>query len=493
VLRRIGYPEIDAFKARFQPSAATVPDTIDSIAVLPFDNLMGDPEQEYFVDGMTDALTAELGKIKALKIISRSSAMRYKGTDKPLSQIAQELGVEAVVEGSVFRAGNDVRITAQLIHGATDSHRWAENYTGTLENILKLQGEVALAIAEAIRVAVTPEEKTRITTAKPVDPEAYEALLLGRFFYWKFTPDSFGKAAEWLQRATEIDPDFAEAYAWLGMAHAAPSIMGFVPAVPAVARARPALDRALALDDTLADAHILAGHIALIFDLDWGRAEREFLRAIELNPGDAGGHLGLSQFYSSVGRFDDAIRVTQVAINLDPLNSLYNSGLADQYLMAGRYEKAIAQRRKVLELESSSMFALRNAPIDYRVVSRYDEAVDVAERGIAIHGRLPLLLEHLVWAHAAAGRKDEAEAVLAELHATGEYVTASSFAFAYAALGDMDEAFRWIDQAIEDHDYWLPFPYWHSWLLFRDDPRFLDVLRRINYPAIEEFEAATNL
>ena len=232
--------------------------------------------------------------------------------------------------------------------------------------------------------------------------------------------------------------------------------------------------------------------IARTFDWDWARAEHEFLRAIELNPGEPYGHSILGWHYACLGRFDDAISKSQEAIDLDPLHLINNNGLARIYAFAGRYEEALAQSQKVLEMDPAFLPALHGESVDYIVLSRYDKAVELIERGIAIHGRLPSLLGDLVWAHAAAGRKAQAEALLDELHARDrdEYVTASTFAWAYAALGDMDEAFRWLDQAVEDHDNLLSTPYWPAWNLLRGDPRFLDMLRRINYPEIEAFEAA---
>ncbi len=283
----------------------------------------------------------------------------------------------------------------------------------------------------------------------------------------------------------------AEAHSSLGLAYWAPSIWGFVPAVEAVAWAKPVINTALALDDTLSAAHFMAGWIARVFDWDWARAEREFLRAIELDPSFSGGHIGLAWYYLSLGRFDDGIREMQEAIDLDPLNLTSNNDLSTAYANAGRYEEAITQRQKVLEMDPAHLNALWHASADYIRLSRHDEAVELIERAVAIHRRLHFLLGHLVWAHAAAGRKPEAEALLAELHARDrdEYVAATNFALAYAALVDMDEAFRWIDQALEDRDFFLTRPYSPIWDLVRGDPRFLDMLRRINYPAIEEFKA----
>ena len=349
-----------------------------------------------------------------------------------------------------------------------------------------------MAIARAIRVAVTPEEEARITTAKEVNPEAYEALLRGKFFYWKTTPDGFERAAESFQLAVELAPDSAEAHGWLAVAYFTPAAYGFVPAAPAIARARPEIDKALALGDTIALVHVAAGYIALISEWDWAGAEREFLLAIEVQPGDPSGHGGLSQIYERLGRFDEAIREIQVAIDLDPLNSTYVHDLANAYLSAGRYQEAIAQRQKVFELDPTLLTALRNASIEYRLVSRYDEAVDVMERAVAVHGRQPRSLAYLLVAQAAAGREAEAEALLAELQsrAPDEYVGAVSFALAHAALGDMDEAFRWLDRAVDARENPIGNPYWPLWFPFRDDPRYIDVLRRMNYPDIAAFEAA---
>ncbi|MHC4175846.1 MAG: protein kinase domain-containing protein, partial [Planctomycetota bacterium] len=245
---KLGRP---AGKPILQPTAGP----IKAIVVLPFENLSGDPEQEYFVDGMTDALSAELGKIKALRVISRTSAMHYKDTDKVISEIVKELGVDAVIEGSVLKAGNDVRVTAQLVDGRTDAHLWSDNYTGTLTNILALQSKVTLAIAQEIEVAVTPEEEAHITRTEPVKPEAYEAYLKGRFFMEKQTEESMKMAAVYFQRAIDIEPEYAEAYAKLSGAYWVPSIYEFTRPHDSFPIAKTAVSTAIALDESVAEAH----------------------------------------------------------------------------------------------------------------------------------------------------------------------------------------------------------------------------------------------
>jgi TolB-like protein/predicted Ser/Thr protein kinase len=330
---KLGRP---AEKQEGRPVSQLVVRPIEAIVVLPFENLSGDPEQEYFVDGMTDALSAELGKIKALRVISRTSAMHYKDTDKVIPEIAKELGVDAVIEGSVLKAGNDVRVTAQLVDGRTDAHLWSDNYTGTLTNILALQSEVTLAIAQEIEVALTPEEKRRIARTKPVNPEAYEAYLKGIFFHDKLTEESLKTAADYFRQAIEIEPDYAEAYAWLAAAHWSPSAWGGAAPHESFAKAKTAVNMAIRLDKTCGEAHAAVGWIALFYDWDWQKAKRSLERAIELNPNFSRGHQGLACYLIIAGRFDEAIDAMQTAVKLDPLSPGLNNGLAYMYSYSGR-------------------------------------------------------------------------------------------------------------------------------------------------------------
>jgi serine/threonine protein kinase len=289
------------------PVSQLIVKPIKAIVVLPFENLSGDPEQEYFVDGMTDALSAELGKIKALRVISRTSAMHYKDTDKVIPEIVKELGVDAVIEGSVLKAGNDVRVTAQLVDGRTDAHLWSDNYTGTLTNILALQSQVTLAIAREIEVTLTPEEEVRITRTEPVNPEAYEAYLRGFFFFEKLTEESFETAADYFKQAIEVEPDYAEAYAWLAAAYCVPSLWGYATPHESFARAKTAVNTAIRLDETCAAAHHVGGWISLYYDWDWKKAKLSLERAIELNPNYRYGYHALAWYLVVAGRFDEAI------------------------------------------------------------------------------------------------------------------------------------------------------------------------------------------
>ena len=275
---------------------------IQSLAVLPLANLTGDPEQEYFVDGMTDALISQLGKIGALRVISRTSIMQYKGTRKRLPEIAKELDVHAVLEGSVQRSANQVRITVQLIEAMSDRHLWSDSYDGEMEKVLTLQSKVAADVAEEIKIAVTREQRSRLTETRPVDPEAYEAFLLGHHHMRKRTSEGLGNALKFFQRAVEKDPNYAPAYA--GLADAYDLMSGYSLLAPreAYPKARAAAIDALKIDDRLAEAHITLAKIAARYDLDWEEARKEFLRGIELNPNYAQGHSWYGLFYLACNR-----------------------------------------------------------------------------------------------------------------------------------------------------------------------------------------------
>jgi TolB-like protein/Tfp pilus assembly protein PilF/predicted Ser/Thr protein kinase len=458
---------------------------INAIVVLPFENLSGDPEQEYFVDGMTDALSAELGKIKALRVISRTSAMHYKDTDKVIPEIAKELGVDAVIEGSVLKAGNDVRITAQLVDGRTDAHLWSDNYTGTLTNILALQSQVTLAIAREIEIALTPEEEVHITRTEPVNPDAYEAFLKGKFFFDKLTEESFKTAADYFNQAIELEPDYAEAYAWLSFACWAPSVYGYAARGESFTRAKMAANTAIELDETCGEAHVAVGWIALMYDWDWERAKLSLERAIDLNPNFSRGYQVLAWYFVVARRFDEAIDAMQTAVKLDPLSPPLNNHLANMYSYSGQVERAIEQREKTLALAPGFAEVMDDLAIDYLSMSMYAEAVASVEKGMSPAGRTSRLVCQLGRAYALSGRKDEAEILVQELQqrATSEYVFPVDFAWLYATLGNTDEAFRWLERAYQERHFSL----WRLrmpslWESLRSDPRFDDLVQRMNFP-----------
>jgi TolB-like protein/tetratricopeptide (TPR) repeat protein len=455
------------------------------IVVLPFENLSSDPEQEYFVNGMTDALIAELGKIKALRVISRTSAMQYKDTDKMIPEIAEELGVDAVVEGSVLKAGNDVRITVQLVDGRIDTHLWSENYTGTLTNILALQSEVTLAITREIEVAVTPEEERRIKQTEPVNPEAHEAYLKGIFFFEKKTEGSYRTAADYFNQAIEIEPNYVEAYAWLSAAYWIPSIYGYGIGHESFSRAKIAANTAIKLDETCGEAHSALGWIALMYDWDWQKAKLSLERAIDLNPNLSYGYFAFAWYWVVAGRFDKAIDMMQTAVTLDPHSQVLNNQLANMYRFSGQFERAVEQREKTLELAPGFVIALSDLAEDYLSMSMYREAIASVEKAISLAGRTPPLIAMLGRTYAISGRKDEAEILLQELQDKGksEYVLPMYFATLYGDLGNTDEAFRWLEKVYQERHFGmflLRIPL--SWEPLRLDPRFDDLLERMNFP-----------
>jgi len=466
-------------------TSASAMTPIKSIVVLPFENTSGDPEQEYFVNGITDALSAELGKIRALRVISRTSSMRYKDTDKNVPEIAKELGVDAIIEGSVLKVGNDVRITAQLIDGRIDTHLWSENYTGTLTDILALQSEVTLAIAREIEIAITPEEQKRITQRAQVKPEAYEAYLKGIFFMEKHTAEGYKTAAKHFYRAIEIEPDYAEAHAWLGGAYWVPSIWGYAPPYESFSKGKIAMNTAFALDETCAEALGGIGWIALYYDWDWKKAKESLEGAIELNPNYSYGYHGLAWYWVVAGRFENAIDTMKTAMKLDPLSHVFNSSLASMYWYSGQHDKALEQRKKSLELAPGFVTALIGQAEQYLSMSMYQEAIEYIQKAIDIAGRTPLLVAILGRAYAMSGITSEAEKLLRELQEKdrNEYVPPIYFAVFYANLGNADDAFVWLDKAYEERSPAMPFlrvdP---SFEPLRSDPRFDKLLKQMDFP-----------
>ena len=460
-------------------------ETIKAIVVLPFENLSGDAQQEYFVDGMTDALSAELGKIKALRVISRTSAMRYKNTEKSIPEIAKEVGVDAVIEGSVLKAGNDVRITAQLVDGKTDVHLWSDSYTGTLTNILTLQSQVTLAIAKEIEVTLTTEEKKRLTRTEAVNPEAYAAFLKGKFFFDKLTEETMKTAADYFKQAIEIEPEYAEAYVWLSFAYWVPSVYGYSAPRESFAKAKAAANAAIELDETCGEAYAAVGWIALMYDWDWKKAKLSLKRAIDLNPNFSRGYHGFAWYLAIAGRFNEAIDTEQTAVKLDPFAPNLSNHIATMYRYSGQVERVIELRKKTLELYPSYVRAISDLARDYLSLSMYAEAVASVERAMSLAGRTPGLVASLARAYALSSRKDEAETLLQELQerATSEYVSPIYFAELYASLGNMDEAFRWLEKAYQErHSGMLWLRMRSSWDSLRSDPRFDDLVRRMKFP-----------
>ncbi len=463
---------------------AVEPGQIKSLAVLPLENLSGDPAQEYFADGMTDALIGDLAKIGALRVISRTSTMHYKGTKKSLPQIASELKVDAVVEGTVQRSGNHVRIRAQLIHAATDAHLWAETYERDLRDVLELQGEVTRAIAHEIQTRITPAEQARLARHAAANPKAFDDYLQGRYLYGnKPTKENLEKAIEYFQSAIREDPAYAQAYAGLADCY---NLLGSVMhsvLLPREARRRAAeaAGKALQFDSELAEAHVALGY-AKNYNWDWAVAEQEFKRAIELNPNYADAHIRYSQCLVSRGRLEEAIAEANRARELDPF-SLHTSALRGFVLEnARRYPEAIEQLRRVIAMDPNHYSAHWFLGHTYAANRQFDEAIATSEKAVALSDRAPGALGFLGMAYGLAGRKDEANQVLKELLEFNRrrYVTPASVASVYIGLGNKDQAFVWLEKAYRERSNFMAFlkvlPIVDP---LRSDPRFDDLLRRI--------------
>ena len=454
------------------------PGRIKSLAVLPLENLTGDPEQEYFADGMTEALIANLGKIGALQVRSRTSIMQYKDVKKPLPEIARELNVDAVVEGSVLRVAEQVRITAQLIHAPTDTHLWVDSYERDLRDVLTLLSDVARTIARQIEITVTPDQEARLAARRPVNPETYEAYLKGMFHLNKFTPEGTEKGLAYLHQAIEKDPADPLAYGGLALGYAA-SAHGPGASPDALPRAKAAALKALELDDTLTEAHAALAQIKLYGDWDWEAAEQAFQRALKLNPNLAQTRAHYSFYLLLFGRTDEASAEMRRVQEVDPLTPLWPAWQGWQYWWTGQYDEAIDEARKSLELYPDFPVGLYVLGSVYAEKGMYEEAIKAHQRAGVLSRDWKSGLGRT---YAMAGRQDEARLVLAELEADPTTWDTWFIAQIYAVLGEKDEAFRWLKAAFEPpHHPYLPwFRHSPAFKPLHDDPRFGELLRRIN-------------
>jgi TolB-like protein/Tfp pilus assembly protein PilF len=465
------------------------PGELRSVAVLPLANLSGDPQQEYFSDGMTDALITELGKVSALRVVSRTSVMPYKATKKPLAQVARELGADALVEGAVVREGDRVRVTARLTRTRPERQLWSEHYERELASILGLQGELARAIAAEIRATLTPQEEALFAKARPVSPAAYEAYLKGRYHWNKGSATGLLQTRAYFEEAIGKDPGFAPAYAGLADTYAwayrwdAPSLR---PPRETFARAKAAVLRALDLDDTLADAHASLAYIKEAYDWDWEGAEREYRRAIELNPSHPRAHHWYALYLTIPRRFDEAFAQMRRAEELDPLSRAIRRAKGWLYLWSGQVDRAIEQWRMTLELEGDFPQAHYALALAYTHKGLYQEAIGSHLKEIALWGQTPRSLALLAHAYGRAGQRNEALHLLADLaeRAKREYVSGYLMAIAYVGLGNEAEALRWLERAFQERDPWLgelnAARFWFEPL--RPEPHFRELVRRMRFP-----------
>jgi len=458
---------------------------VRSLAVLPFESLSNDANQDYFADGMTDQLISDLGHISALRVISRTSVMGYKHVRKPLPQIARELNVDAVVEGTVLRSGDRVRITAQLINASADKHLWSQSYEGELRETLEVQNKVAMAIADQVRISLNPKEQAVLAASRVVNPEAYVSYLKGRYFWNKRTADSLKTALAYFNQAIEEDPNYAQAYSGLADTYALLGDWQYAVMTPkeALPKAKAAAIKALELDSSLGEAHNSLAFCLDGFDWDLESAGKEFQRAIALNPGYATGHHWYAWHLALLHRYDEAIAEMKKAQNLDPLSIVINADLAELLSLAHSYEESIRQSQKTIEMDPAFGLAHNHLGQAYLQTQRYDEAIAELTKAVNLSGRSPTCIANLARAYAMTGKRNETLKLLAELkqRSGGSYSHGTELAVIYASLGQTDQAMAWLGKGFTER--------FNPGVLLRpgfdplrSDPRFKDLVRRVGLP-----------
>src|SRR5882757_9245522 len=458
---------------------------IRSLAVLPLESLSNDATQDYFADGMTDELISDLGQIGALRVISRTSVMAYKHVRKPLPQIARELNVDAVVEGTVLRSGEQVRITAQLIEASSDKHLWSQSYEGELRDTLALQSQVARAIADQIRINLNSQEQAALKNVRVVNPQAYESYLKGRYFWNKRTADGLRVALAYFNQAIDEDPKYAQAYSGLSDTYALLGDWQYAVMTPkeALPKAKAAATKALELDSALGEAHNSLAFCLDGFDWDFDSAGKEFRRAIELNPGYATAHHWYAWHLSLLGQYDDAIAEMRKAESLDPLSLIINADLAELLVLAHSYDESIRQSRKTIEMDPNFAFAHNQLAQAYLQKHMYDEAVAELQKAAQLSVGSATVMANFARAYAASHMRGEAIKLLSDLKKRSSPVSshASEIAVIYAALGDTDQAMKWLEKGYEER--------FNPGVLLRpgfdplrSDRRFQDLVRRIGLP-----------
>jgi TolB-like protein/DNA-binding winged helix-turn-helix (wHTH) protein/Flp pilus assembly protein TadD len=461
------------------------PAAIRSLAVLPLENLSGDAAQNYFSDGMTDELITDLAQISALRVISRTSIMTYKGARKSLPQIARELNVDAIVEGTVLRAGDQVRITAQLIDASTDKHLWSQSYQGDLRDTLALQDRVARAIAAQIQINLTPREQAALKSARVVNPEAYESYLKGRYFWNKRTADGLKVALAYFNQAIEENANYAEAYSGLADTYALLGDWQYAAMTPreAYPKAKAAALKAVELDSSLGEAYNSLAFVLDGFDWDLDSGGKEFRRAIELSPGYATAHQWYAWHLALLGNYDEAIAEMKKAESLDPLSLIINADLAELLVIAHSYDEAIGQSRKTIEMDPNFAMAHNQLAQAYLQKHLYDQAIAELQQAVQLSGGSPTCIANLARAYALSGRRNEALTLLNDLKSssTARYSHASEVAAIYASLGDKDEAMVWLEKGFAER--------FNPGVLIRPgfdplrtDPRFRDLVHRVGLP-----------
>jgi len=459
--------------------------SIESLAVLPLQNLSGDASQEYFVDGLTEALVTDLAQIRALKVISRTSVMKFKGTTESVPDIGKELHVDAVVEGSVVLSGKHVRITAQLIETRSDTHLWAKAFEGDLQDILSLQNQVAKAIAEEVRAQLTPQEQAQLASVHLTPPDAEEAYLKGRYLWNQRTPASAQQSIKYLEDAIRIDPRYAQAYSALADAYVVLLSFDAAPSpAEAAAKGKQAAKQALRLDETLGQPHTALAHIMFLHDWNFAGAEKEYKLGLERSPGSGTAHHWYGDLLMFEGRFAEGDRELKKAFELDPLSLVIPCALSLNYSLAGKQDQGIAVARQVLLMNPNFSDGRAALGFAYETKGMRREAIEEYQKYVELSGRDPDALAGLAWAYVADGKTDEARRLLCDLlnPPKGVYVAPNNVAAVYALLGEKDRAFELLDRAARQHvSGMILLPTQPFFAGIRSDPRYEPLLRQIGF------------
>jgi TolB-like protein/Tfp pilus assembly protein PilF len=452
------------------------------IAVLPLANLSSDAKDEIFSDGMTEELISALSKIAGLRVIARTSVMRYKDSKKPIGEISKELNVSAILEGSIRKAGNKIRIAIQLVDPETEEQMWSEKYDRDLGDIFAVQSEIAQKVAEELEVEIKKAEKLSLGKKATDSKEAYALYLEGRHFLNTRTEESLKKAIERFEKALEKDPQYALAYTGLADSYAVLALLEFLPPKEAFPKARTAAEKALEIDNKLAEAHTSLGVVKFQYDWDWEGAENEFKRALELNPSYAPAHQFYGDFLKSQGRFDEAFSEMSYAGALDPLSLSINTGIGHVLYLSRQYDRAIEQYGKTIKLDPNFIQARLWFGRPFLQKRMYKEAITELVHAVTLSGESTISLAMLGHANGTAGKKDEAEKILEKLteRSKNQYVPSYWIAMIHVGLGDKDRAFTWLERAFQERSSWLAWtkvePRFDS---LRADPRFDSLLVRM--------------
>ena len=470
----------------YMPSLRTSAVNSKTIAVLPFTNMSGNPEDEYFSDGITDDILTQLSKISNLKVISRTSVMQYKGTKKTMSEIGKELHAGVILEGSVRRADNRIRINAQMIDANTDEHLWAEAYDRDLKGIFEIQTDVAIKIAGALKANLVPVDIAR-TVKKPTESvEAYNLYLKGRFFWNQRTTPALKKGIDFFQQAIELDPTYAAAYSGLADCYTALGYGSFLAPKEAFPKAKAAAIKALELDSTFAEPHASLGYIEFYYHWDWNAAEKQFKTAISLNPNYVVAYDWYSVHLTALERSEEAREIIKKAQDLDPLSVPISTDMGFTLYYSAHYDEAIKELQATLEMNPKYHLAHLWLGRAYQEKKMYDEAITEYEKTLSVVTDWPVAIAAIGYVYGVAGKKTEAHKTLDNLKTLSEqkFVTAYGVALVYAGLGEKDQAFAWLNKSYEERSNWLVWlkldPRWNS---IRSDPRFADLVRRVGLPS----------